>query len=113
LRRHGEAAHFSKTELGRTGFNSENLLIEILLNGEKKEIPEGLTLSALLDWLNLPQDRIAVEYNLEIAPRGHWGETAVRSGDRLEVVHFVGGGLGILHSKTSQPIPCSTYRPLN
>jgi thiamine biosynthesis protein ThiS len=46
----------------------------------------------LLDWLKLPQDRIAVEYNLEIAPRGRWIDTAIHGGDRLEVVHFVGGG---------------------
>lgn len=94
-------------DLGRTGFTSENLLIEISLNGEKKEVPEGLTLATLLEWLKLPQDRIAVEYNLEIAPRGRWGETAVRGGDRLEVVHFVGGGSGILHSESSQLPQCS------
>jgi thiamine biosynthesis protein ThiS len=75
--------------------------MEIFLNGEKKEVPEGLTLAALLDWLKLPQDRIAVEYNLEIAPRGHWSETSVHGGDRLEVVHFVGGGSSILHRESS------------
>ena len=71
------------------------LLITIQVNGEKKEIPEGLTLAALLEWLKLPNDRVAVEHNLEIVPRNRWRETAVQGGDRLEVVHFVGGGFDL------------------
>jgi thiamine biosynthesis protein ThiS len=67
-------------------------LITIQVNGEQKEIPEGLTLAALLGLLKLQADRVAVEHNLEIVPRNRWGETAIQSGDRLEVVHFVGGG---------------------
>lgn len=67
-------------------------MITIQVNGEKKEIPEGLTLIALLGLLKLPGDRIAVEHNLEIVPRNRWGETQISGGDRLEVVHFVGGG---------------------
>ncbi|MGH7868962.1 MAG: sulfur carrier protein ThiS [Candidatus Dormibacteraceae bacterium] len=67
-------------------------LITILLNGESKEVPQSLTVQALLEWLNLPQDRVAVERNLEILPRHRWRDTLVEDGDRLEVVHFVGGG---------------------
>jgi sulfur carrier protein len=67
-------------------------LITIQVNGEKKEIPEGLTLIALLGLLKLQSDRVAVEHNLAIVPRNRWGETAIRGGDRLEVVQFVGGG---------------------
>jgi len=67
-------------------------LITIHVNGEMKEIPEGLSLSALLERLNLPPDRVAVERNLEIVPRRSWSETMIREGDRLEVVQFVGGG---------------------
>ena len=67
-------------------------MITIHVNGEKKEIPDGLKLAALLDWLKLPGDRVAVEHNLEIVPRNLWHATAVQDGDRLEVVHFVGGG---------------------
>jgi len=67
-------------------------LITIHLNGEGREVPEGLTLATLLDWLKVPSDRVAVERNLEIVPRDHWGQTPIRVGDRLEVVHFVGGG---------------------
>lgn len=64
----------------------------IQLNGESRQLPDGLTLDALVEWLKLPADRVAVECNLEIVPRGRWLETPIRAGDRLEVVHFVGGG---------------------
>ena len=67
-------------------------LITIQLNGEPREIPDGLTLAALIDWLKLPADRVAVECNLEIVSRGTWGQTPIHAGDRLEVVQFVGGG---------------------
>ena len=67
-------------------------MIVISLNGESREVPENLTLQSLLAWLNLPADRVAVERNLEIVPRGLWGETLIYAGDRLELVHFVGGG---------------------
>jgi thiamine biosynthesis protein ThiS len=64
----------------------------IYLNGEPREVPENLTLAALLEWLKLPADRVAVERNREIAARFTWAETLIQAGDRLEVVHFVGGG---------------------
>ncbi len=67
-------------------------MITIHLNGERREIPEGLTLATLLEWLKLTADRVAVERNLEIVPRERWPETPIETGDRLEVVHFVGGG---------------------
>jgi len=67
-------------------------LIPIQLNGEAREVPEGLTLAALLEWLKLPADRVAVERNLEIVPKDQWPATPISVGDRLEVVHFVGGG---------------------
>ena len=69
-------------------------MISIHLNGEARQVPEGLTLASLLDWLQLPADRVAVERNLEIVPRNQWSETTIGEGDRLEVVHFVGGGRG-------------------
>jgi len=64
----------------------------IRLNGEAQEVPEGLTLAGLLEWLKLPADRVAVEHNLSIVHRDRWAETRLQPGDRLEVVHFVGGG---------------------
>ena len=68
-------------------------MITIHLNGEAREVPDGLTLGGLLDWLEFPSDRVAVERNSEIVPRARWPETLVQSGDRLEVVHLVGGGM--------------------
>jgi len=78
----------------RSPSRSVTLLITIYLNGEAREVPEGLTLAELLDWLKFPSDRVAVELNSEIVPKARWPETPVRSEDRLEVVHFVGGGWG-------------------
>jgi thiamine biosynthesis protein ThiS len=71
--------------------------MNIYLNGEPREVPENLTLSALLDWLHLPADRVAVERNREIASRSTWVQIVIQPGDRLEVVHFVGGGAGTGH----------------
>lgn len=67
-------------------------LIKIQLNGEVQEVPQGLTVASLLEFLKLSADRLAVERNLEIVSRRLWSETPIEAGDRLEVVHFVGGG---------------------
>ncbi len=66
--------------------------ITLVVNGEKREVPAGLTVSGLLDNLGLASGRVAIERNLEILPRAQWDSTAVESGDRFEIVHFVGGG---------------------
>jgi thiamine biosynthesis protein ThiS len=62
------------------------------LNGEQRVFPDGLTLSALVDLLGMKPDRVAVELNLEIVPRPNWPATQLKDGDKLEIVHFVGGG---------------------
>jgi len=66
--------------------------VTVQLNGETREVPEGVTLAALIEWLKLPRDRVAVEQNLQIVTRARWEATTVHAGDRLEVVHLVGGG---------------------
>ena len=66
--------------------------IQIIVNGESREVPGGLGVSALLTHLGLPADRVAIERNLEILPRTQWGATTVQPGDRYEIVHLVGGG---------------------
>ena len=66
--------------------------MQIQLNGEQREVPDGLTVSALLSHLGLNPARVAIERNLEILPRAQWGTTAVAAGDRYEIVQFVGGG---------------------
>jgi thiamine biosynthesis protein ThiS len=64
------------------------------INGEPREFSEGLTVASLVDRLGMKPDRVAVELNLEIVPRANWQATALKDGDKLEVVHFVGGGSG-------------------
>jgi thiamine biosynthesis protein ThiS len=64
----------------------------ITINGEPREIPDGLTISALLTYLELTAGRVAVERNREILPRDQWDSTSVAAGDVFEIVHFVGGG---------------------
>jgi thiamine biosynthesis protein ThiS len=73
--------------------------LRILINGEVKECEEGLSLSALLDLLELPPQRIAVELNREVVRRVDWKSTVLRNDDRLEIVHFVGGGSGFSSNK--------------
>jgi len=65
-----------------------------VINGEERSFSDGLTLAALVDQLGVKPDRIAIELNQIIVRRDAWAATKLRDGDRLEVVHFVGGGLG-------------------
>ena len=53
---------------------------------------EPFTLAALIESLNMKPDRVAVELNRDIVPRDRWPQTQLKDGDRLEIVHFVGGG---------------------
>jgi sulfur carrier protein len=64
----------------------------VVVNGESREIPEGLTVAALLEHLGMKNDRVAIERNLDILPRVQWAETKVQVNDSFEIVHFVGGG---------------------
>jgi thiamine biosynthesis protein ThiS len=64
----------------------------VKINGESREIPDGLNVVALLKHLGMAGDRVAVERNLDILPRARWSETQVQPNDEFEIVHFVGGG---------------------
>lgn len=64
----------------------------IILNGEKKDIPSGLTVRALLEHLDIKPERVAVEINEEIVRKATYAEVPVRENDRVEVVQFMGGG---------------------
>jgi len=66
--------------------------IEIRLNGETRQIPSALNIAQLLEHFELPKDRIAIERNRAIVPKGEWEKVTLSNGDNLEVVHFVGGG---------------------
>ncbi|MFZ0860220.1 MAG: sulfur carrier protein ThiS [Candidatus Sulfotelmatobacter sp.] len=70
--------------------------MKLQINGEARDFsdaPAPFTLAALLEILGMKADRVAVELNRDIVPRDRWAETQLKEGDRLEVVHFVGGGL--------------------
>jgi len=66
--------------------------MNVTINGEQRDIPEGMSVAALLDHLNMTRERVALERNLEILPRAQWNATQVQEGDAFEIVHFVGGG---------------------
>ena len=66
--------------------------MQIMLNGEIREVRDGLALAALLASLDLAGKRIAVELNGEIAPRSRHAAITLRGGDRVEIVQAIGGG---------------------
>lgn len=71
------------------------MALTLVLNGQSRSF-EGLSPSACVDGLvaelGLKGDRVAVELNGEIVPRAGWAEVRLAEGDRVEMVHFVGGG---------------------
>ena len=64
----------------------------VKINGDSREVPDGVTVIALLDHLKMRTDRVAIERNLDVLPRAAWNETQVQPNDSFEIVHFVGGG---------------------
>jgi thiamine biosynthesis protein ThiS len=68
--------------------------VQIKLNGEPKGLGEGTTLLGLIEELSLAPERLAVELNREVVRRADWPSVVLTEGDRVEVVHFVGGGCG-------------------
>ena len=66
--------------------------MEITLNGEPRALESGTTIAILLDAAGLGGRRVAVELNGEIVPRGRHAEQGLRPGDRVEIVHALGGG---------------------
>lgn len=66
--------------------------LQIKLNGEKKEVEDGATLQALIERLDLAPERLAIEHNFDVVRRADWPSIKLKEGDRVEIVHFVGGG---------------------
>ncbi len=66
--------------------------MQIVLNGETRTVAQGLTVAGLLAELGIDARKVAVERNLEIVPKSVFATTALAEGDRLEIVHFIGGG---------------------
>ena len=72
--------------------------MKLRINGDERDFPNApghFTVFALVEHLGMKPDRVAVELNREIVPRDRWADTILGEGDRLEVVHFVGGGAPI------------------
>ena len=67
-------------------------MIELAINGEPRTFPASLTLTQLIESLDLAGKRIAIEKNGEIVPRSQHADTTLANGDRLEIVVAVGGG---------------------
>ena len=71
--------------------------MQLVINGQSKEIaelPSPAKIADLIAHLGLKNDRVAIEQNGEIVSRSSWAEAPLQTGDKLEIVHFVGGGLG-------------------
>ena len=66
--------------------------MNLTINGESRVLAPVATLAALVEQLGMKSDRVAIELNRDIVPREQWAQTSVKDGDRLEIVHFVGGG---------------------
>ena len=66
----------------------------LTINGESRQFEKLSNLADLIDALGLKGDRVAVELNRNIVSRPEWPATSLNDGDKLEIVHFVGGGLG-------------------
>ena len=66
--------------------------INVMLNGMYRAVAPGTTIAGLLTQLNLPRQRIAIEYNGSVLPKDDPGDAALKEGDQLEIVEIVGGG---------------------
>ena len=66
--------------------------IEIVVNGQGRAVPEGMSLQQLLHFLDIDPARVAVELNKAIVRRSAWAGTQIKGGAELEIVQFVGGG---------------------
>jgi len=66
--------------------------VKLTVNGEHRDVPDGVTVQALLEHLELVQGPVAVEVNREIVPRAEHRVRTLAGGDVIEIVHLVGGG---------------------
>ncbi|HSK71865.1 MAG TPA: sulfur carrier protein ThiS [Pyrinomonadaceae bacterium] len=66
--------------------------MKVFINGETREINQQLSLRELLEKLDLPQERVAVELNKEVVRKKDWETVKIADADKIEIIHFVGGG---------------------
>jgi sulfur carrier protein len=69
-----------------------NKTLQIQLNGEPREVESDTSLPQLIASLDLKPEQVAIELNREVVRRAEWGSTLLQAGDKVEIVHFVGGG---------------------
>lgn len=66
--------------------------MQVVINGEKKELAEGLTVKELLDKSGIVTNQVAVEVNLNIVSKAEFDKCTLKQGDKVEIISFVGGG---------------------
>ena len=66
--------------------------MQVVVNGESADIKSGSTVAELLEQLRIGRERVAVEVALQIVPKAKYDSHTLTEGDRIEIVHFVGGG---------------------
>lgn len=67
-------------------------LLRIQVNGEPREVTADISLPELVESLELKPEQIAIELNQNVVRRAAWPATTLQEGDKIEIVHFVGGG---------------------
>jgi sulfur carrier protein len=66
--------------------------MKLTVNGDIIELPDGSTVAALMQHMQIESARVAIERNHDVVPRRRWAEVALAEGDQVEIVTFVGGG---------------------
>jgi thiamine biosynthesis protein ThiS len=66
--------------------------LRVIVNGQDREVSDGAVVAELISLLDLKPERVAVELNRKILRRVDWASTTLSDGDKVEIVHFVGGG---------------------
>jgi thiamine biosynthesis protein ThiS len=87
-----KAAVHARKEQKRAYSDMIEETIPITVNGEPRKARSGQSIADFLAGLSLPEGKVAVEHNREIVPKSAYSGVALKSGDQLEIVHFVGGG---------------------
>jgi thiazole synthase len=86
------APYMTATGPAQRKFMVTDATLSIRVNGAHRRVRQGMSVADLALELGLEPARVAVERNLEIVPRSAWAATPLAEGDRLEIVHFIGGG---------------------
>ena len=73
--------------------------MQIILNGTEKNFQDQISIATLIKELELDEQKIAIERNKEIVPRTAFNSIRLCEGDKIEIVHFIGGGMGTIESK--------------